>query len=127
MIDPDLEEKPITLKTLHSAVTKLTEVVAALDETLKRDYPTRRDIAKRRWQFAGAVLLAITASYFCTIGTISYCFLDGIPNEGDKPFCQMLPGWEKSFDNNRHAQQTFEELIKKTAENDARLDKLESK
>lgn len=120
-------EEPVTLQTLHTAVLNLTRAVAALDITLKNDYPTRADVRKRRWQISGAVVVAIIASYFCTVGTISYCFLDGIPEENTKGYCQVFPGWEESFDNNRQAQYTFEELIRKTQENSDRLDQLESK
>lgn len=127
MSETSQETEPVTLQTLHTAVLNLTRAVAALDITLKRDYPTRVDVRKRRWQLAAAVVVAIVASYFCTVGTISYCFLDGIPEEDAKSFCNIFPGWHESFDNNRQAQQAFMDLIKKTNENSARLDKLEGK
>lgn len=127
MSAPSQETEPVTLQTLHTAVLNLTKAVAALDITLKNDYPTRIDVRKRRWQLAAAMAAAIVASYFCTVGTISYCFLDGIPAENAKSFCQIFPGWDESFNNNRVAQHTFEDLIKKTDENSARLDKLEGK
>ena len=126
---PQDSETPIDYKVtkgdLLGAVRDLTRVVTALEMTLARDYPTKLEIKKRRGQIVFAIVTAIIASYFLTVGTVSYCFLQGIPGEDEQRACTIFPGWEKSFDNNRKAQDTFNQLLNTTSVNNARIVTLE--
>jgi hypothetical protein len=91
------EEESALIETIN----RLRLSVDALHKTLESDYPTRVEISARRRNVVMGTLAAIVLSYFLTISTVSYCFLDGIPARGEKQFCHIFPGYEQSFDNNR--------------------------
>jgi hypothetical protein len=116
-------------KELLQAVNKLSDVVRLLDATMKRDYPKRvelqnylskREGRKRIQYFAAAAVVATLLSFFVTVSSVNYCFLNGVPEPGERDICQVFPGWEESFDNNRR----FTDLINN---NQQRLDELERK
>jgi hypothetical protein len=116
-------------KELLQAVNKLSDVVRLLDATMKRDYPKRvelqnylskREGRKRIQYFAAAAVVATVLSFFVTVSSVNYCFLNGVPEPGERDICQVFPGWEESFDNNRR----FTDLINN---NQQRLDELERK
>lgn len=117
--------EPVTKEMLLEAIHNLTSVVGALEHTLTHDYPTRAEVRRRRWQVAGAMVVAIVSSYFFTVGTVSYCFLDGIPEPGTRQFCQVFPGYEESFDNNRDLQQRFFDMEEFINDNRQRIRDLE--
>lgn len=112
---------------LTQAVTKLTAVVEALQKTMTDDYPKRQEIERkyasraevnaRRKTFAVAMVAAIIASYFATVGTINYCFLGGIPEPGTHGYCHVFPGYDESFDNNRAFVTEFGNLQKQIKQN----------
>ncbi len=123
--DSPSPEAKVTRGDLLGAVQELTRVVTALEMTLKRDYPTKIEIKKRRGQIVVAIVVAIIASYFLTVGSVSYCFLQGIPETGEQQLCQVFPGWQESFDNNRAARDTFNQLLNVTSTNNQRIVVLE--
>lgn len=112
---------------LLAAVNKLTLVVDALNKTLKEDYPKRREIErdfiskdhsrKRLKQIAAGMVVAVLVSYFLTVTSINYCFLNGIPAPGERDFCRVFPGYEESFDNNREALASYVKLQQQIAKN----------
>lgn len=121
---------------LLAAVLELTRVVKALENTLKNEYPKRREIEanyvnrtetrKRRNQFVIFVVIAIVASYFFTITTISGCFLSEGARTGHAPSaCSILPGYDRALKRNDKIVKQFEHLIHKTNRNSHRLDKIE--
>jgi len=119
--------EPVTKEMLLEAIHNLTSVVGALEHTLTHDYPTRAEIRRRRWQVAGAMVVAIIASYFFTVGTVSYCFLDGIPEPGTHLYCDIFQGYDESFDNNRRLQERFFEMEEFIEKNRQRITELETK
>ncbi len=125
MSTPTGDMTPMTNKELRAAITDLTKAVGALDITLKRDYPTREEIKKRRVQIVLAMVAAIIASYFLTVGTVSYCFLSGIPEDGASGFCNVFPGYEESFDNNRELRDQFIQMQQFIQENREKIEQLE--
>lgn len=102
--------EPVRKDTLLEAIHNLTDVVKALQNTLENDYPTRAEVRKRRWQLAWTLVIAIVASYFFTVGTVSYCFLGGIPEPGTHNFCSIFPGYTESFDSSRDLRDRFIDL-----------------
>jgi hypothetical protein len=112
-------------KALLEAVNSLTTVVGALQSTLENDYPTRAEVRRRRLQLVVTLVGAIVGSYFFTVGTVSYCFLTGIPDPGTHRFCYIFPGYEESFENNRQLQERFFELEKFLNDNRERIRELE--
>jgi hypothetical protein len=130
-IDTDLASN--TSDALLDAVRELTRVVKALQVTMKEypnrneiklNYATRRETRKRRWQISFAMVAAIVASYFFTVGSVSYCFLGGIPDPGTHDFCQIFPGYTESFDNNRRSVKIFTDLQTQVKQNQADIDEL---
>ena len=115
---------------LLEAVKKLSRVVHQLDDTMKRDYPKRLELQqdyltkqegrKRVKMFALAAVVSTLASFFITVSSVNYCFLNGVPEPGERDVCKVFPGWEQSFDNNRR----FTDLITRNQE---RLTDLERK
>lgn len=113
-------------EALLSAVQNLTKVVDALRKTIEDDYPKRREleqkyttktVAKRRLRQTAFVLVAaIIASYFLSISTASYCFLQSNPK--DRFYCHIMPGYSASQDRAEH-------FRKKIAEQEARIKRLE--
>ncbi len=119
--------EPVTKEMLLEAIHNLTSVVGALEHTLTHDYPTRAEVRRRRWQVAGAMVVAIVSSYFFTVGTVSYCFLGGIPEPGTHNYCDIFPGYDESFDNNRRLQERFFEMEEFIEKNRQRITELETK
>lgn len=119
--------EPVTKEMLLEAIHNLTSVVGALEHTLTHDYPTRAEVRRRRWQVAGGMVIAIVASYFFTVGTVSYCFLGGIPEPGTHLYCDIFPGYDESFDNNRRLQERFFEMEEFIEKNRQRITELETK
>lgn len=110
---------------LLMAVKNLTNVVEALQTTIESDYPTRAEVRRRRRGLILTLISAVVGSYFFTIGTVSYCFLSGIPEEGTHQFCSIFPGYQESFDNNRDFRDRFLELERFIQENGERIEQLE--
>lgn len=121
---------------LLAAVNELTKVTKALTTVLEKDYPKRTEIARdyatrrevkarRRWVITGTVA-ALVGSYFGTVGTVSFCFLDGIPMEGEKNFCRVFPGYDETFNNNRRAVDIHEIQQKQIEDLRKRVDLLEA-
>ena len=119
--------EPVTKEMLLEAIHNLTSVVGALEHTLTHDHPTRAEVRRRRWQVAGAMVVAIVSSYFFTVGTVSYCFLGGIPDPNTHEFCYIFPGYDESFDNNRRLQERFFEMEEFIEKNRQRITELETK
>lgn len=117
--------EPITQETLHEAVVQLTRAVKALEITLANDYPTRREVRLRRKQVTIATVAAIVLSYFGTVSTISYCFLDGVPALDEKQFCNIFPGYRDSFNNNLRFLENYKKLEDYVKQNDSRIEELE--
>lgn len=122
---------------LLGAVQQLSRVVKALDETVQKEYPKRFEVerdfitkidAKKRWGYAAIIAVTATiASFFVTVSSVNYCFLNGVPEKGERDVCKVFPGWEESFDNNRVFMQDYMRLQEEIAENRRRLDKIEGK
>lgn len=123
--DPLPGKLPEHETALITAVNQLTNVVEALQATLQNDYPTRAEVRRRRRQLVVVLVAAIVGSYFFTIGTVSYCFLSGIPDPGTHRYCYIFPGYEESFENNRALQERFFEMEEFIKENRARIDNLQ--
>lgn len=119
--------EPVTKEMLLEAIHNLTSVVGALEHTLTHDYPTRAEVRRRRWQVAEAMVVAIVSSYFFTVGTVSYCFLGGIPEPGTHNYCDIFPGYDESFDNNRDLQERFFDMEEFIEKNRQRITELETK
>lgn len=109
---------------LLAAVRQLTKVVQGLDHTLKEDYPKRSELNRSRRYFVFSVVITLILSYFATVSTVSYCFLQGIPDKGEKKFCRIFPGYEDSFDNNREAQRIFLNMQIQVKDLQAQVDQL---
>lgn len=123
---------------LLSAVIELTRVVKSLENTLKTEYPKRREIEenysskkelrKRRNQFIIFVVLAIVCSYLLAVVTISGCFLSTGVREGHAAsVCSALPGYHDTSQRSNHITHQFERLLKKTDHNERRIERLERK
>ena len=120
-------QPPTEETVLLKAVTDLTKVVDALNTTLKEDYPKRQEIErnfiskdhsrKRVRQIAVGMVVAIVASYFATVGTVNYCFLNGVPEPGTRDICNVFPGYEASFDNNREFIASYTQLQNQISQN----------
>lgn len=121
------QEGEVNDENLLVAVKQLTRAVRSLDSTLKADYPDRTEVKRDRKVFIYAVLVALAASFFANVSTVNYCFLQGLPDEGERSFCQVFPGWDDSFDNNRRATETFLNMQKQIAENQREITELQSK
>lgn len=120
---------------LLRAVKELTRVVEALQETMKdypnrkeleRDYATRKEIRSRRTAIVLSILVAIVASYFFTVATVSYCFLSGIPKPGTHQYCKIFPGYEDSFNNNRANIQIFVNMQSQIKRNQIEINRLQT-
>lgn len=112
-------------ESLIETIEKLRSSVEALNSTMKSDYPTRREIKDRRRNVALGTFAAIVASYFITVTTVNYCFLDGIPGPDEKNYCDIFPGYDDSFDNNREAVNARKELFNRVGELTERVLQLE--
>lgn len=123
--------------SLVNAVQQLTRVVQELQSMIRDDYPKREEIErdfvtkygirKRRRQWAIGTVVAIVASYFWTMGTVSYCFLSSDPDgETDlKTYCLIIPGYKEAVERNQRLVTVFNHLIDTTEANSDRLDELE--
>jgi hypothetical protein len=122
---------------LLGAVQHLSRVVKALDDRLARDYPKWADVerdfltkvqGKKRVQlFALAAVVSTILSFFVTVSSVNYCFLNGVPEPGDRDICQVFPGWEESFESNRRFVDEFTKLQAQIEDSQVRLQKLEGK
>lgn len=123
---------------LVTAVTSLTDVISELQKMIRDDYPKRNEIErdfvtkygvkKRRIQFAVAIIVAIVASYFFTMGTISYCFLESPGTGGlhSKPLCELLPGYASVMDSSKDRLDVYQGVVERSLDNKIRLDKIEA-
>jgi hypothetical protein len=121
---------------LAAAVRELTSVVQGLQSMIQEDYPKRSEIErdfvskyginKRRKQYAILVVIAIVGSYFWTMGTVSYCFLQGQGSvTASKSYCYLLPGYGDVVGYSKTRLETYQNLIKTTEVNRARIEELE--
>lgn len=129
-----------TGQALLTAVQNLTRVVEVLQQTLKEDYPKRSEIekdfptkaslVKSRKQAALIIAVAIFASSIITMGSVSYCFLQGKVYTA----CRVIPGYSATVDRSvRLAKQRDDSTtqVKRDAlllkQQEARIKKLELK
>lgn len=121
---------------LIDAVNQLTQVVRQLQTMIENDYPKRQEIErdfvtkyginKKRRQLIVSLVAAIIASFFWTIGTVSYCLL-GQTGDPPKAYCRIIPGYSDAIARNDRLISSFNKLIATTNANSDRLDKLEAK
>ena len=119
---------------LINAVHQLTAVVKQLQKMIEDDYPKRHEIerdfvskygiAKKRRQLAIAFTVAIVASFFWTMGTVSYCLL-GQTGEPSKLYCKIIPGYSEAIERNDRLIARFNDLIATTEANRARIEEME--
>lgn len=108
--------------------------VVGLQRLLERDYVKREEaedqfilkkVSQRRWfAFLLMIPIALIASFFVTVGTVSSCFLGG---DGETPpkACQVIPGFKEAIKRNDVVMLQFQGLIETTEENRSRIKKLE--
>ena len=108
-------EPTVPEETLTETVKQLTRAIEALNDVIKSDYPTRNEIKRRRRNLVVVMVAAIVGSYFITVSTVSFCFLDGVPGPTDKLYCRVFPGYYDTFDNNRSAVKSYIELQERVA------------
>ena len=112
---------------LIQATRELVAEVRTLKDRVERDYANRSEIeakyaskytvSKRRTQAIIILFLAIVASYFITVGTTSYCFLDQAA--ATHGYCQILPGFDETQARNAELVHEFRELQKRSLGNKA--------
>lgn len=128
---PTSSKSPIELV---EAVRDLTQVVKALDILLREEYPKRTEVerrfvsrktaSRRAWTVIALILATVVASYFFSIGTVSYCFLG---NTVDPPaYCNIMPGYNHAVKKNNRLIKIFNGIVKTTETNSKRIAKLES-
>ena len=126
---------PIEEADLAGAVKELTEVVRGLQQMIREDYPKRSEIEetfvtkygirKRRRQYAVLVIIAIIGSYFWTMGTVSYCFLQGQGTVTEsKSYCYILPGYGDVVGYSKERLDGYKKLVGTVQKNQAEIARL---
>lgn len=129
--------------TLTAAVKALTRAVQDLQDLIQNEYPKRNEIERdfvskyhinrKRKQLIFATVAGIILSYFFTMGTVSYCFLQGqgTVNEAHQA-CYLLPGYGEVVKYSKARLEGYENLIERSLKNeqqiinqDNRIEKLE--
>jgi hypothetical protein len=118
---------------LLDAVRDLTRVAAALQKTLSEDYPKRKEledgyvsrdgIRRSRRQFAAAVAVAILFSCIVTLGSVSYCFLQGKTYTA----CSVIPGYSTTVTRSRKLSEQRDKATRENKQQAATIHQLEIK
>lgn len=125
-------------KQLQDAVQELHAVVLALKELLEREYPRRDEIERRyldkydlaaktrkNWIIVAVMgLVMLFTGFFASVTTVSYCFL-GSAQDGGRPVCEVIPGYEQSLEVGKQRLKIFEEMIGTMERNERRINRLE--
>lgn len=123
--------------TLTTAVNNLTSVVQGLQVMMSSEYPkrdeieqtfvTKYNVKRRRIQLVLVGAVAIILAYLFSMGTVSYCFLQGNTLRlNSKPFCAILPGYADVVSYNKNRVDTYDAYFNQVIKNGIRLDKLEN-
>lgn len=101
--DPPAVETPRgqrrTLGALTVSVQELNKNVVELRQLVQEDYPTRREVdRKRKYAIIFSILFVlgvIVIASLSTLATVSYCFLQP---SGPHKFCSAIPGYSYSIE-----------------------------
>lgn len=120
---------------MQRAARELNAAVLALQELIRREYPSRREVERRflskesqskRWVIV-LVLVVMSAmiSFISTVTTVSSCFLQ--PPSQTAAACNLMPGFKETQRRNQQIIDNFNQLDKITKKNTNRLDELEGR
>lgn len=119
------------VRSLNAAIVDLKDMIAKdypKRDEIERDFVTKYNIKKRTKQLVVITILAIVFSYMFTMGTVSYCFLQGQGSVNQtRQVCYILPGYGNVIQYQRDRLQQYDQLVQRSLDNEQRLEVLEGK